>query len=518
MFCRRAWHRLGPLARRAADPAMRNVAPVRHMAYGIPGTNNMAYFVLCGGGLTAAMVYAYKTVNGDSERYDDRLADMDSTKQAAPEAEPAPVAPEPTVEAVAVQAEPAAVEEAVPAVAEEVPAPVETPEELQTEAPAAEVVSETSAEPTLEVIPEEAIPQEAVVEVVLEEPVIVSAEVPEATVEDATDPAVAGEEESVTVETIAEEAPVAVEEEAALAEVPQAESEDLLPDLLTAVTVLASSATVEIAAASVGEKSIVEAVRQMEENRLALQVLEPLMEVLAARKEEVDADGEASPDVGMPVNATANSGDAETPSAESPGEAPAHSVGEREAMAPTVEEAAVAESEVPLENPATEEAAPAEKESEPEETANTEDAAAEEAPVNVECTQVEEGTLAEGSAVSEAEAPKVVEADEMGSVPEEAAPITETGHLAAAAAADSDGADVEIVPAIEPQSTSEAPVNDAEHCSSCHASDNAEEGVAPPAELKAEVQTEVQGAIDGSMVSPVEGPLAERMTVVTAES
>ncbi|KAK0130595.1 hypothetical protein N1851_035163 [Merluccius polli] len=300
-------------------------------------------------------------------------------------------------------------------------------------------------------------------------------------------------------------------------------SPDLLPDLLTAVTVLASSATVEIAAASVGEKSIVEAVRQMEENRLALHVLEPLMEVLATRKEEVDAeaDGEASPDVGMPVNATANSGDAETPSAEevSPGEAPAHSVGEREAMAPTVEEAAVAESEVPLENPATEEAAPAEKGSEPEEMANAEEAAAEEAPVNVECTQVEEGTLAEGSAVSEAEAPKEVEADETGSVPDEAAPITETGHLAAAAAAaDSDGSDVEIVPAIEPQSTSEAPVNDAEHCSSCHASDNAEEGVAPPAELKAEVQTEVQDAIDGSMVSPVEGPLAERMTVVTAES
>ena len=264
-------------------------------------------------------------------------------------------------------------------------------------------------------------------------------------------------------------------------------SPDLLPDLLTAVTVLASSATVEIAAASVGEKSIVEAVRQMEENRRALQVLEPLMEVLAARKEEVDAeaDGEASPDVGMPVDATANLGDTETPSAE---------------------EAAVAESEVPLENPAIEEAAPSEKESEPEEPAKDEEAAAEESPVNVERTRVEEGTLAEGSAVSEAEAPREVEANETGSVPEGAAPITETGHLAASAAADSDGSDVEIIPAIEPQSTSEAPVNDAEHCSSCHAPDDAEEGVAPPAELKAEVQTEVQGAIDGSMVSPVEGP------------
>lgn len=33
-------------------------APVRHMAFGVPGgSSNMTYFVLCGGGLTAAVVY-----------------------------------------------------------------------------------------------------------------------------------------------------------------------------------------------------------------------------------------------------------------------------------------------------------------------------------------------------------------------------------------------------------------------------------------------------------------------------
>lgn len=33
-------------------------APVRHMAFGVPGgSTNMTYFVLCGGGLTAAVVY-----------------------------------------------------------------------------------------------------------------------------------------------------------------------------------------------------------------------------------------------------------------------------------------------------------------------------------------------------------------------------------------------------------------------------------------------------------------------------
>lgn len=35
-----------------------STAPVRHMAFGVPGgSTNMTYFVLCGGGLTAAVVY-----------------------------------------------------------------------------------------------------------------------------------------------------------------------------------------------------------------------------------------------------------------------------------------------------------------------------------------------------------------------------------------------------------------------------------------------------------------------------
>lgn len=35
-----------------------SAVPVRHMAFGVPGgSTNMAYFVLCGGGLTAAVVY-----------------------------------------------------------------------------------------------------------------------------------------------------------------------------------------------------------------------------------------------------------------------------------------------------------------------------------------------------------------------------------------------------------------------------------------------------------------------------
>lgn len=41
-----------------------SAAPVRHMAFGIPGgSTNMTYFVLCGGGLTAAVVYVSITVS-----------------------------------------------------------------------------------------------------------------------------------------------------------------------------------------------------------------------------------------------------------------------------------------------------------------------------------------------------------------------------------------------------------------------------------------------------------------------
>ncbi|XP_031723027.1 induced stolen tip protein TUB8-like isoform X1 [Anarrhichthys ocellatus] len=133
MFCRRALQRVGPLAWRAFEPTSRNV---RHMAFGVPGgSSNMAYFVLCGGGLTAAVIYAYKKVGGDGE---DKLANTASTAKAPEVATPA--------------AEPAPVEEAVPApevvaevVAESVPAPAEPVAEAMSEEAAAVVVSEPAA-------------------------------------------------------------------------------------------------------------------------------------------------------------------------------------------------------------------------------------------------------------------------------------------------------------------------------------------------------------------------------------
>ncbi|XP_018593367.1 protein MGARP-like [Scleropages formosus] len=50
------------------------------MAYGLPGVSgqNVAYAILCGGSLTAALVYAYKTMISDGERFTDRLAEMNA--------------------------------------------------------------------------------------------------------------------------------------------------------------------------------------------------------------------------------------------------------------------------------------------------------------------------------------------------------------------------------------------------------------------------------------------------------
>ncbi|XP_043968886.1 fruit protein pKIWI501-like [Gambusia affinis] len=152
MFCRRALQRVGPLARWLLRPISKSTAPVRHMALGVPGgSTNLAYVVLCGGGLTAAVVYAYKTVNGDAERYEDRLASMRSEEKAEVTSE---AASSPPVESA--QAE----EEAAPG-AEVTLEPV----------PASpEPVAETSAEPTADASPEEQAAAEASEADVIEAP------------------------------------------------------------------------------------------------------------------------------------------------------------------------------------------------------------------------------------------------------------------------------------------------------------------------------------------------------------
>ncbi|XP_051993982.1 protein MGARP-like isoform X2 [Xyrauchen texanus] len=94
MFCRAAWQRLAPLAHKTLYPLSRNVVPTRQMSFGIPASGtNIAYMVLGGGSLTAALVYGYKTINSDSARYNDRIAQIEARpKKVVAVAEVAPVA------------------------------------------------------------------------------------------------------------------------------------------------------------------------------------------------------------------------------------------------------------------------------------------------------------------------------------------------------------------------------------------------------------------------------------------
>ncbi|XP_041789499.1 fibrous sheath CABYR-binding protein isoform X4 [Chelmon rostratus] len=472
MFCRRAWQRLGPLARRAFNPASRNAAPVRHMAFGVPGgSSNTAYLVLCGGGLTAAAVYAYKTVNGDSERHEDRLASMGSTEKApeamAPEATATATAtataaaPELTVaapeeveapEAAAAAAESTTVEEVAPAaevVAESVPAP-------------AEPVAETAAEPVAEAASEEA---------------AVASEVVVA--ETAAEPAV--EEEAappVAVEAVPEAAPVTVEVAAmedTPAEAPVAESAESMPDLLTAVKILAGS-TVEIAAASVGETSLVKAVRKVEEDGkvldATLEVAEP--EVLEATAEVVGE--EAAVVVNMEelksTEAGADAEDADVPAAEEETSAPVAAAAEEEeeeaalpeeptTSAPTAEEGGEVEAENQALAPAAAPEAVSSAEASPEDAAPAEEATPdEEAPIAAETAPAAEASVEE-EAAAEAAAEETVEA----------AAVVDTIQLAAA-------------------SGSELEVHEAKHCHSCHSAPSAAEEVAPPVALGGQLASE----------------------------
>ncbi|CAL8388900.1 unnamed protein product [Arctogadus glacialis] len=242
-------------------------------------------------------------------------------------------------------------------------------------------------------------------------------------------------------------------------------SPGFLPGLITAVRAWAGS-TAETAAATVADKSAVDVLRPVQENTLVLQASKVLV-----IQDEVDSEG--APNVEMTADATDVSGDATTLYAEE--------VRPEEVTGPTVGEAAVSESEAALE----------------------EASVGKEALDVVAFCQGEDGTLAgnadqatEASAVSEEEAPREAGPDETGALEEESARIGEaTGHPAEA----DSGSDGEIIQAVEPLLTSEAPVKDAGHCVSCHASDNAGEGVAPPGGFEVEVQQVVDGDSGESM-------------------
>ncbi|XP_073699304.1 uncharacterized protein mgarpb [Garra rufa] len=203
MFCRAAWQRLAPLARKTLNPFNNAVFSTRQMSFGLPASGtNIAYVVLGGSSLTAALVYAYKTINSDSERYNERIAQLEARPKRAV-TEVASVA-----EAAAVVETTAAELEVVNAEAEQTPEPEDATLEIEAAPAIVEAVAADAEEPT---------------------------------------------------------APV-VEDVAAEAAAPIAETTVIpMSDLLSTVKILAGS-TAEIAAASVGDQHLVAAVRLSEEN------------------------------------------------------------------------------------------------------------------------------------------------------------------------------------------------------------------------------------------------------------
>ncbi|KAM7393667.1 hypothetical protein PAMP_020522 [Pampus punctatissimus] len=291
-----------------------------------------------------------------------------------------------------------------------------------------------------------------------------------------------------------------------------------MPDLLTAVQILADS-TVEIAAASVGETSLVKAVRQIEEDGKSLDSTpEASTDVKAEEGSEeaavVNEEEQKSAEVPT-VEEVADTEDAGNPAVEvvikEETSAPAASQEEEEeavaslteepaTSAPTVEEVG----EVQAEDQAPEEAVSSTE-------ASPEDAApAEEVTTTAEDAPVEEETLVVETSVEEVEAEETLEA--VSTYTERAAVVGAT-QLAAASA----GSDLEVLSAAEPESTSEAPVQEAKHCHSCHSAPSTGEEVAPPAAVggQLEVQLVSEGVVDITHEAKEEVSLVEGQSKIT---
>ncbi|KAM8742341.1 apoptosis-inducing factor 1, mitochondrial isoform 3-T3 [Acanthopagrus schlegelii] len=162
--CRTVWKKLAPLARASSTVCRQNVrrtglpngripalVPAAHMSTGPAGGGggeNRLYFALVGAAFVATGIYAYRTVQGDKQRYQERIEEISSRPNKATEKDPdTPIQPEPTA---AEAPETAAVEAAEPeAVPEPEPQAAPSPEEPSPPAPDAEAAapSETTEPP-----------------------------------------------------------------------------------------------------------------------------------------------------------------------------------------------------------------------------------------------------------------------------------------------------------------------------------------------------------------------------------
>ncbi|XP_034406174.1 apoptosis-inducing factor 1, mitochondrial isoform X2 [Cyclopterus lumpus] len=170
--CRTVWKKLAPLARASSTLCRQNVrraglnngkmpscVPAGHMSTGPAGggRENQMYFLLVGVTCVGGGVYAYRTIKGDHQRYQDRIDEISSRPHKQATEEPAiPIQSEPPAVA---EPEPQAAlspeEPSPPAPDVEILAPIETTEPPPAEEPVVEAPPEEAAEPSAAPVVEE---------------------------------------------------------------------------------------------------------------------------------------------------------------------------------------------------------------------------------------------------------------------------------------------------------------------------------------------------------------------------
>ncbi|XP_041948191.1 apoptosis-inducing factor 1, mitochondrial isoform X4 [Alosa sapidissima] len=185
--CRTVWKKLAPLARNSSTlchqnakravlrnerrPGLLQRAQMSAGPSGGGGTDNTLYYVLVGATCLGGAVYAYSTLRGDKQRYQDRISEIASrpNKATQEQTEIQTAASEATKELAEEASEPQSVadEESVPSTPSEEPSP--------------------SAEPPAE-LPSESAPEPSAEEKTSEEPLVTSEPIQETPVEGPTEP------------------------------------------------------------------------------------------------------------------------------------------------------------------------------------------------------------------------------------------------------------------------------------------------------------------------------------------
>ncbi|KAM8899517.1 apoptosis-inducing factor 1, mitochondrial isoform 2-T2 [Spinachia spinachia] len=230
--CRTVWRKLAPLARASSTVCRQNArraglnngrlpacVPAAQMSTAPAGggRENQLYILLVGATCVGGAIYAYQTVKGDSQRYQDRIDEISSRPVKKLGEEPAVTQSEPPA---VPKAAPSPEGPSLPAPDAEIPTPIETAEPPPADEPAVEASLEVAAAPPAALIVEEeppaaepAEPQPGVV-AEADEPAI------EASPEEAAEPPVVEPEPSPPTEP----APAELAEPLAESEPPAAES------------------------------------------------------------------------------------------------------------------------------------------------------------------------------------------------------------------------------------------------------------------------------------------------------